>query len=145
MMVMFLAGLTASAQKGEGTHRESMRDLTPEQIATLQTKKMTLVLDLTAEQQTQIKAIQLENAELRKAKMEERNAQKKEGKTKEFTAEERYDLANARLDHQIAQKARMKEILSEAQYEQWQRIENHKGMHRHAKHGKNRNRQGKRK
>lgn len=145
MMAVLLAGLTATAQKGERAHRDAMKDLTPEQVATLQTKKMTLALDLTEVQQQQIKAIQLENAEMRKAKMEERKAQKEEREAKKPTSEERYAMANARLDHQIAQKAEMKKILSEEQYTQWQRMQHRKGRHGYNRHGKDRNRSGKRK
>lgn len=142
MMVVFLVGLTATAQQGKRTHRDAMKDLTPEQVATLKTKKMTLALDLTKAQQKQVKVIQLENAERRKAQMEERKAQREEGEVKKPTSEERYAMANARLDHQIAQKAEMKKILSEEQYAQWQTMQQHKSQRRD---GKGRDRHGKRK
>lgn len=145
MMILLLAGFTATAQKGERTHRDAMKDLTPEQVATLRTKKMTLALDLTEAQQKQIKVIQLENAEMHKAKMEERKASKEDGEAKKPTSEERYAMANARLDHQIAQKAEMKKILSEEQYTQWQQMQHRKGRHRNGKNGKSRDRHGKKK
>lgn len=141
MALMLLAGLTAVAQKGERTHRDgyrSMKDWTPEQVATLKTKKMTLALDLTTSQQDQVNVLHLENAKLRQAKMEERKAQKEAGESKKLTSDERYALANARLDRQIAQKAEMKKILTEAQYEKWQKIMYQGRKHREGKRGNSR-------
>jgi hypothetical protein len=121
-----------------------MKDLTPEQMATLQTKKMTLALDLTEAQQAQVKALHLENAKMRKTKMEERKAQKEEGEAKKPTSEERYAMTNARLDHQIAQKAELKSILSDEQYAQWEKMDHRKGKHRKGNSGKDHGSKGKR-
>ncbi|SDM64748.1 DUF4890 domain-containing protein [Kriegella aquimaris] len=129
LVVLLLVGMTAMAQKGKGNHRGAMKDLTPEQVATLQTKQMTLALDLSQAQQSKIQAVNLENAELRKTKMEERKAAKKEGDAKRPTSEERYAMKSEMLDHQIAQKAEMKKILSEDQFEKWTKMKHSKRNH----------------
>lgn len=126
LVVMLLVGMTAMAQKGKDNRRGAMKDLTPEQVATLQTKQMTLALDLSQAQQSKIQAMNLENAKLRKTKMEERKAARKEGDAKRPTSEERYAMKNEMLDHQIAQKAAMKKILSEDQFEKWSKMKHTK-------------------
>jgi len=126
-MLLFV-GLTALAQPGDKEKRANhMQDLTPEQMATLQTKKMTLQLDLTSEQQDKIMAINLENAKMRKAKMAERKAMKKDEDAKKPTSEERYARANEALDRKIAQKAEMKRILSDQQFEKWEKMQHRRG------------------
>jgi hypothetical protein len=100
--------------------RERMESLTPEEIASLQTKKMTLHLDLTEEQQTKIQALHLDEAKMRKAKMEERKAMKESEETKAFTKEDKVKMMNERLDHQIATKQKMKSILNTEQYTKWE-------------------------
>ncbi|MBT9187684.1 hypothetical protein [Zobellia russellii] len=131
-----MVGLTAMAQREKGHHgRDGMKDLTAEQIATLHTKKMTLALDLTPDQQAKMKAINLDEAKQRKAKLEERKAQREEGERKKPTSEERYAMQNAKLDKMIARKAQMKEILSTDQFEKWQKM-NHKKGKRHSKEGR---------
>ena len=148
LAAMLLIGFTAMAQPSSSRERgarNGMQDLTPEQMATLQTKKMTLALDLSDGQQEQIKAIELKNAKMRKAKMEERKAQKEAGDSKKPTSEERYAMSNARLDSQIAQMAEMKKILSETQYEKWEKMQQHKGRHGKGKRGKGHGHKGKKK
>ncbi len=129
--MMLLVGVTALAQRGDRNRQAGMKDLSPEQMATLQTKKATLALDLTEAQQTQMKAVFMENAKMRKARMEEKQAQKEGGDATKPTSEERYAMANQRLDRQIAQKEKIKQILSEEQMEKWEKIQ-----HRRGKHGK---------
>ncbi|MFT5737155.1 MAG: hypothetical protein ACJAU2_001372 [Maribacter sp.] len=53
-----------------------MKDLNPKQIATLQTKNMTLPLDLDQNQQKEVESILLANAELRKTKLGQRKGKK---------------------------------------------------------------------
>lgn len=127
---MLVAATTMAQEKKEGHHRGRMSDMTPEQIAILQTKKMTLALDLSETQQSQIQKLNLENAKSRKAKMEERKAAKEDGKRKKPTSEERYVMANARLDAQLAQKEEMKKILSEEQMAKWEKMHHGKRKHK---------------
>ena len=133
IVIMLLVGVTTLAQRGEGGNRDHTKDLTPQQLATLQTKKATLALDLTEAQQTQMNALFIEKAKMHKAKMEERKAQKEDGETKKRTSEERYAKSNERLDHQIAQKEKLKQILSDKQMEKWEKMQHHKGNHRKGK------------
>ena len=101
--------------------------LSAEQMATMETKRMTLALDLSKDQQTQVQAIQLEKAEMRKSKMEERKAGRKTKAEEKPTADERYAMQTERLDQQIAFKAEMKKILSVEQYERWEKMAKRKG------------------
>lgn len=128
--LVLMISITALAQTG---HRNGMREMTPEQIADLQTKKMTLALDLTEAQQAQIRKLNLENANLRNNKIRERNAKKESGERKALTSEERYALKTARLDHQIAQKKELQKILSKEQFEKWERTRGDKTSHRKGK------------
>ena len=128
MAILVMATISVTAQdhnmKGK---RGNMKDLSPEQAATLQTKKMTLALDLNESQQSKIKTILTEDATARKAKMEERKANKEDGK-KVLTADEKYAMQNERLDHQIARKEQMKSILNTDQYEKWVKMDARKKM-----------------
>ena len=129
-MLLCMVGLTANAQRGEKEPRQEMKNLTAEQMATLQTKKMTLALDLNESQQTKVLALNLERAKARKAKMEEHKALKEGDERKKPTSEERYAMQNARLDQMIAQKSKMKTILSAEQYEKWEKMAHQRGKHR---------------
>ena len=53
---------------------------------------------------------------------------------KKPTSEERYAMINDRLDHQIAQKAEIKKILSEEQYKKWDQHQQRKNKHHNGKH-----------
>lgn len=107
-------------KEGQRERMETMRDLTPEEMATIQTKKMTLHLDLTKAQQQKMQAFLLDEATLRKAKMEEHKAMKENGETKAFTKEDKFKMMNERLDHQITVKQKMKSILNAEQFEKWE-------------------------
>lgn len=126
LLIMATISVTAQDHNMKGK-RGDMKDLSPEQAATLQTKKMTLALDLNESQQSKIKTILTEDATARKAKMEERRANKEEGK-KVLTADEKYAMQNERLDHQIARKEQMKSILNTDQYEKWVKMDGRKKM-----------------
>ncbi|MEN3325103.1 hypothetical protein VP395_15300 [Mariniflexile soesokkakense] len=103
----------------ERTHR--MSDLTPEEAANLQTKKMTLHLDLNQSQQKEIYAINLKNATKRKEMMATFKAKKESGNMEKPSKEERLARENAKLDHQIAMKAKMKTILNKEQFDKWEK------------------------
>ena len=105
---------------GQRAQMEAMKDLSPEEIATLQTKKMTLHLDLNEAQQKKVETLFLEEAKLRKAKMEERKAMKEGAERKTITKEDKFKMMNARLDHQIEMKQKMKSILNDEQFEKWE-------------------------
>ena len=131
IIALFAASCAVSAQHRENRHRGNFKDMTAEQIATLQTKKMTLALDLDEGQQQQIQVLNLENATRRKAKMEERMSQKKSEERQKPSSDELYAQRNERLDAAIAHKAALKQILSEEQFQKWERMRRHqKGKHK---------------
>jgi len=115
--------LQGIAQERRGDHRKSdrkerpqtLKDLKPEEAATLQTKKMTLHLDLSDAQQKEIYKMNLANAKERQAKMEAAKKMKESGEKP--SKENRYSLMNERLDKQIAQKKQLKSILTKEQFE----------------------------
>jgi hypothetical protein len=113
-----------------------MKDLTPEQMATLRTKRMTLDLDLTQAQQQQIQALNLEQAKMHKSQMAERAVKKEGGAAEKPTSEAAYAMKTAELDRQIAHKTAMKKVLSQEQYEKWEKMGHKKGMHHRGHKGK---------
>ncbi|MCL6267831.1 DUF4890 domain-containing protein [Flagellimonas myxillae] len=129
MAMLLLTSIGVAAQgnvnrKGRGFKA----DLTSEQMATLHTKKLTLALDLTEGQQERIMEINLAQAERLTAKREELKAKKEQGELKRPTADERFEIENARLDRQIAHHQEMKEILTDDQYQTWKKLKLRKRM-----------------
>lgn len=131
IITIIMAGLSVQAQRQghHGPHKANMSDMTPEQIATLKTKRLDLRLGLNDEQQTKIMALELQQAQELKALMEERK--NKEGATKEIGTDERFNRQNERLDRQLAYKEAMKNILTEEQYGHWEKIRSHRKGKRH--------------
>ncbi len=111
-----------------GEKANKMMTLSAEEMATLQTKKMTLHLGLNESQQAEVKKINLENATKRKAMMAARNSQKESDELVKPTKEERLKMANMKLDHQIAMKAKMKAILNDEQFAKWEKAQARKEM-----------------
>lgn len=129
----------AQGEKKQGPSNQErsqrMNDLTPDEAATLQTKKMTLHLDLSEKQQKDIYKINLENATKRKDMMAAMKAKKESGQMEKPSKENRLAMQNAKLDHQIATKAKMKSILNADQFAKWEKAQSKmehkkKGMHR---------------
>lgn len=129
---VLLIGLMGYSQRGQhfDSEHRGVKDMTPEQIAILKTKKMTLALDLSEAQQKEIQKINLDNAIERKALMLERKAKREESKESNPSSDERFDFQNERLDRMIAHKGKMKQILSEDQFQKWERIHHHGRNHR---------------
>ena len=100
---------------------EMRKDLSPEEMAGIQTKKLTLKLDLTKEQQTKVNALLIEKSkskiEARKVRLE-KSGDKKERPTKD----EAVKMRNARLDQQIEMKREMKAILTAEQYVKYENM-----------------------
>jgi hypothetical protein len=128
--------VTAQEQQRERSNKQGkslkMMDLSAEDAAALQTKKMTLHLDLNKSQQAEIKKINLENTTKRKAMIAERKARKKSGEIQKPTQEQRLEMLNTKLDRKIAMKAKMKNILDKEQYAKWE-----KAQMQNTKNGKN--------
>lgn len=129
-------GLQAASQnqkKDRNQNRErnhEMMKLSAEDIATIQTKKMTLFLDLNDSQQIAIQKINLENATQKKAMMEAYQAKKASGELSKPSGEDKLNKLNKSLDHQIAMKAKMKSILNDDQFAKWEKVQQKKNMHR---------------
>jgi len=123
LIAIALVSLQSIAQKRQGEHRkgdrnkqsQTLRNLTPEQAATLQSKNMALRLDLSEAQQEEIYKIHLANAKERQAKMEAVKKMRESGEKP--SKEARYELMNDLLDKQISQKKQLKSILTKEQYE----------------------------
>ena len=98
---------------------ENIKNMTPEQQATLWSKKMTLELDLNASQQEEIYTLILEKA--RRNKIHQKNNVKKS-----LSNEERFKMQENLLDEKIKMRNTMKSILNPDQYEQWKKIEKQK-------------------
>lgn len=100
-------------------HIEMMKKLSPEDRASIRTKRMTLELDLNAAQQTQVKKILLQEATEKQQNIESRQNTKK-GERKEVTQEDYVKHINNKLDHKIEMKSKMKKVLTPEQYKKWE-------------------------
>ncbi|PRX56031.1 hypothetical protein [Flagellimonas meridianipacifica] len=124
VLLMILTSISAFSQRPDGQKRNkgALQELSVEQLATLHTKKLTLALDLTESQQAKIMEISLEEAAFKKTRHEEFRAKKESGEWKKPTADERFEIASARLDRKIAHQQKMKEILNKEQYHTWKEL-----------------------
>lgn len=122
---VMLVSLAAFAQRGEEpSRREMAKNLTSEEIATLQTKKITLALALDDAQAKKVYPLMLGQAQDRKQLQEARNDREKGTK---LTEEQRYEMTNKRLDKQIAMQNQMKKILTEEQFEKFTKMNHRRG------------------
>lgn len=124
--ILLIGCMTVFSQHGH--HQRGMKEMSPEQVATLETKKLTLALDLTEQQQKEIYQIEFDNAEFRKARMEERKVAKADGKGEKPSSDDRYAVMSNRLDRQIAHKEKMKTILNKSQFEKWEKLQGKREM-----------------
>ena len=138
MLALIFSASYAQQNKNErnerGQHKKEMRQkgnkLSPEQKAELSSKKMTLQLDLNEAQQKKLYAVELEHAKLRNVRY-----QNKKNKV-ELNDEERFKLKTERLDDQIAIRKEMKSILTEKQYEIWQKSGHFRKKGKQRKHNR---------
>ena len=106
--IVILFSLTVTAQQRQG-RMNNKADCTPEQMATLQAKKMTLKLDLNANQQKEVQKMLLQNAEERQKNSTEYREKRRSG---ELTADEQFAYENDRIERQLVHKKAMKKILN---------------------------------
>lgn len=131
----------AQQKKGDSQRkdRKEMRmqrtDLTPEQQATLLTKKMTLNLDLSENQQKEVYNLNIAQAKERQANREDFKKAKEAGQRP--TEDERYNRMITQLDNQILFQNKMKSILKSEQYAVWK-----EDMANHEKGRKNQGNRG---
>ena len=100
--------------------KEKKERMTVEQQTELAVKKMALKLDLTDSQQRRVKPLLAEQINEKKELRCKRKAMKESGKKP--SADERYAVANSRLNKLIAFKTEMKSILNEKQYERFEKM-----------------------
>lgn len=128
--ILILAFITMTGFSQEKEQKIDMRqkmmqerkDLSPEQKATINTKRLTLQLDLTEAQQKEVQKLQLEMITKREANNETRKEKAKETGFYEKTA--------TRLDKRQQHQNKMKAILSEKQYSLWKENMNKKSKGR---------------
>ena len=130
IIALVLATIQVTAQErknrsnnNRGNRQERFQDYTPEEMATLQTKKMTLHLDLSEAQQKEIQKLNLENAIERKTKMEARKSQNEGKEFQKPSKEEQLKMMNERLDNQIEMKNKMKSILNDEQFAKYEEMQ----------------------
>ena len=118
---MLLIGLGAAAQQRPHHQHGKQRmhqQFSPEQEASLKSKKMTLALSLDEAQQEQVESLLSKHFAAHREMQEARNKSGYPEKTQD--PEARYAHISKRLDHQIAFQRDLKKILSDAQFERWQ-------------------------
>ena len=128
VILIVFVGFSAMAQKKRPhqPRKQLLESLDAEQIATLRTKKMTLALDLNQEQFEEVLQLNIAEATFHKEKRETRKATADDSKPS--TASERFNMANARLNRQIAMQQQLKDILTDDQYTLWKELK----LQRHA-------------
>ena len=121
LLIVTLAflSLNALAQDGQ-TDQKSPTGFTAEQMATLQTKRMALDLDLDESQQRKLQSLNLNKALERRAHKERMRERRHMEKGKP-NAVERFNSLNGRLDKALTHKAEMKNILNKDQYARWEK------------------------
>lgn len=149
VIVMVLGAMQITAQeqirdclRGDKYERaQRFEDFTPEEIAKLKTKKMTLRLDLTEAQQSEIEKLHLANAKERSAMRDAHKLKREKSNGEKPSKEERLKMMNDRLDKQILMRKEMQRILSKEQFEKFEKNQNHKQKTcKHKNNGEKRNR-----
>lgn len=121
LVIMFVITSSMNAQRG-GMRGNQMKgnqsNYTPDQIATLQVKKMNLQLDLNKSQQDAIYKLQKNQAITRQAMQKSMQERRLNGKA--LTTDERFQLKSARLDRMQQHKLAMQKILTPEQFTKWE-------------------------
>ena len=104
-----------------GDRTELRNDMTPNDIADLKTKKLTLDLDLTDKQQKDVHKLILEQATTREKLRKEQQAKASDNKEKP-SKDELVQRKKDRLDEQIHMKRKMKAILTAEQYAKYEKM-----------------------
>ncbi|MBA80428.1 MULTISPECIES: hypothetical protein [unclassified Leeuwenhoekiella] len=128
LILTIMISCTAFAQRdGRQDRLKKMMEASPEEMADIQTKRLTLALVLDDKQLKAIYDLELAAAKERKAHWQERAEKMKSGEkpTEEERAamrENRKDRYAAMLDKQIAHQEKMQKILNEEQFDQWRKM-----------------------
>lgn len=127
-ILAIMLSCTVFAQRdGRGDRMKKMMDATPEEMAEMQTKRLTLALVLDDKQQKEVYDMELANAKERKAqwaKFAERRKSGEKPSEEELAAmrDSRKERYAAMLDKQIAQQEKMQKILNEEQFAKWREM-----------------------
>lgn len=133
MLGLLFFGISMCAQPGTPERpkpeeiKKLMKDLSTEQKATLMTKRMTLDLNLSVAQQSQIFEINKDVATQRDARFKERENTK-------LTSDDFFQHRSQLLDEKIATKKRFQAVLNKDQFEKFERSQHRKKAHRRPKH-----------
>ncbi len=119
--ILFIGMTFVSFAQNRNGKMGRMTNFTPEQNAILQTKKMTLALDLNSSQQKQILEINKKRSIERNQKMESCRAMMSNNKMP--TSDERFAMRNKMLDYQLVYQTQIKSILKSNQYTQWKTMQ----------------------
>lgn len=122
MLLLLVTGMNAQDKKKDRKEKAKARmerteNMTPDQIAELQTKKMAIDLDLSDAQQKEIFEINKAQAIKRKEQMSKWRAMREEGERP--SENERMKMMSARLDEQKALQDKMKSVLNDEQFAKW--------------------------
>lgn len=128
LIAIALISLQANAQRPSMENKAEMmesrmshiNDLSVDEIAEIQTKRMTFYLDLSPSQKNEVYKINLDIAKTRKEFMETYKNKKTKGKP---SSDELYKIMNSRLDKQIEVKNALKKILTEEQLTKWSEMQ----------------------
>ncbi len=136
-LALFTLNAVAQNQKTDRPNRKAdakmMNQMTPNERADLQTKKLTLKLDLSDAQQEKVHAIILKQATTNENKRKAWKSSKANDNVK-TSKDEVLKMRNERLDQQIQMKRDMKAILTAEQYEKFEKI---KSMHQNNRSNRN--------
>lgn len=121
LMMVIAVTFTANAQQNNNQKgAKNIPEFSVEQHTKLALKKMTLELDLNEQQQNQIKPLMLAQATQRKATIEKMKAAR--ANKQKSSADDFFAMKNQQLDNQIAMKTKMKELLTNEQYEKFEKM-----------------------
>ncbi len=121
LVIMLVATSTINAQGGgmRGNQiKGNQSNYTPDQIATLQVKKLNLVLDLNQSQKDAIYKLQKNNAVTRQEIKKSMLERKLNGKT--LSSDELFQLKSTRLDRMEQHKIAMQKVLTPEQFTKWE-------------------------
>lgn len=107
--------------------KERMENLTPEQRADIKSKKLTLHLNLSDAQQKSARQIILDQEIKRDAWKKDKKA------SKELSEEEKFQKMEDRLNTEIEMKRKWKELLTEEQFERFEKMKFHRKRNKRGK------------
>lgn len=132
-LIFLTLGAFAQQRGHRGNIHQARQELTAEQQATLQSKRMALALELDTPQQQAVQRLLESRFE---ARPQMRGRRQGAGRDSSLTPEARYQRMEARLDRELAFRQELREILTEAQYAQWKTQQARKRAHRRGHHGR---------